>query len=168
MIQDYKPSSSVFPLSDHVFRATSHSFSLRSDPSPPCRCQVLLSISRVSFDLLPSAGSRSLQQSLAFLPHNSGPYFPHMCSLASGYREQMNGQPLRKGSLIYRPLNKMPFGDSFSLKFNRVALESNRKTVGNGPRNSEYRSSVEEDTRTGILLSKLLNCLNGKILKLDK
>ncbi|GFX67918.1 hypothetical protein TNCV_1974191 [Trichonephila clavipes] len=60
MIQDYKPSSRRLSFIRPRFSRHRSPFSPRSDPSLLCRCQILLSISCVSFDLLPGAGSRSL------------------------------------------------------------------------------------------------------------
>ncbi|GFU84596.1 hypothetical protein TNCV_1526481 [Trichonephila clavipes] len=61
MIQDYRNHRpAVFPLSAHVFRATAPPFSPRFHTSLICRCQILHSISCVSFDMLPGACSRSL------------------------------------------------------------------------------------------------------------
>ncbi|GFX96748.1 hypothetical protein TNCV_1647831 [Trichonephila clavipes] len=57
IIQDYKPSSrSLFSVRSR-FSATASPFFPRSDPSPVARSFPLY---RVSFDLLPGAGSRSL------------------------------------------------------------------------------------------------------------
>ncbi|GFT23642.1 putative DD41D transposase [Trichonephila clavipes] len=59
MIQDYNPSRPVALLFDPVFRVTAN-LSLLVWTLLTCRCQVFLSISCVSFDLLPGAGTRSL------------------------------------------------------------------------------------------------------------
>ncbi|GFY03255.1 hypothetical protein TNCV_1172151 [Trichonephila clavipes] len=61
MIQDYKPSSRRLSFLPPRFFRHRFPFFSPSDPSLLYRCQVLLSISCVSFDLLPGAGSRSLQ-----------------------------------------------------------------------------------------------------------